>query len=135
MIIDKGKLEQIIEHCQKEYPGEACGILAGKNNTVEKIYKMKNISETPDKFYFMDPEEQLKVFKNIRNLDMEMQAIYHSHVNSAPYPSKSDMEMAFYPECLYLIISLKDMDNPCVRCFKIAGGRIEEDKIIITGGK
>ena len=123
--------QEIIKHCQKEYPKEVCGILAGKENKISKVYEMANISESPETCYLMNPEEQLKVFKEMRNLGIEMLGIYHSHSSSFAYPSRRDCEMVFYPEVDYVIISLKDYNNPDVRAFKIIEGKIEEEKIEI----
>jgi len=122
-------LNQIIEHSKQEHPLEACGILAGRNGVVEKVYQMQNVSETPATFYFMKPEEQLKVFKEMRKLNLEMIAIYHSHIDSPAHPSAKDLELAFYPEAIYIIISLQDFDNPHIQGFKIIENKIEEEKI------
>ncbi|MCM8787422.1 MAG: Mov34/MPN/PAD-1 family protein, partial [Candidatus Omnitrophica bacterium] len=103
----------------------------------KKVYKMTNVSENPETCYFMNPEEQLKVFKEMRKLGLEMIGIYHSHANSPAYPSQRDCELAFYPEADYLIISCsfniqRSMFNePEVRAFKITEGKIQEEKIII----
>lgn len=122
----------IIRHAKEEYPNEACGILGGIGRRASKVYKMANISENPKTCYFMKPEEQLKVFNKMRLLGIEMLAIYHSHSSSPPYPSKMDCKMAFYPDVDYIIISLKDLNRPEVRNFRISGCNIKEEEIIIT---
>ena len=99
---------------------------------VTKVYKMTNISESPQTCYFMNPEEQLKVFKEIRQLGIEMLGIYHSHSTVSAYPSSRDVELAYYPEADYVIISLKNFDTPEVRAFKIIEGKIEEEKIVVN---
>ena len=92
---------------------------------------MENISQYPEIRYFMKPEEQLKVFKEIRQLKIDMVGIYHSHSSTPAYPSAHDIEMAFYPEASYVIISLQDFNNPEVRAYKITEGNIEEEKIVV----
>jgi len=129
--LTKENFQDIIGHCQKEYPKEACGILAGREGKVSKVYKMVNISDSPETCYFMKPEEQLKVFKEMRNLGMEMLAIYHSHSKSSAYPSQRDCEMAFYPEASYVIGSLQNFNNPEIHAFKIVESKIEEEKIVV----
>lgn len=130
LILKKELFEQIVRQCIRESPNEACGILAGKEEKVEKIYEMSNIEKSPSTF-FMEPKEQLKVMKEIRNLGIEMVGIYHSHVASQAYPSAHDIELAFYPEVSYVIISIKDKDNPSARSFKIKEGRIIEEEVKI----
>src|SRR3989338_9526610 len=122
--------EEMVKHCREEFPNEACGILAGRDGCVEKVYTMANAQKTPDNF-FMDPKEQLKVTKDMRNLGLEMLGIYHSHVVSRAYPSSRDVEMAFYSEASYVILSLKDKNNPSIRSFKIKEGKILEEELKI----
>ncbi len=130
--IKKVHFLKIVEHSREEYPKEACGILAGKNNSATKVYKMTNTSESPTTCYFMDPREQFKVFKEMRTSGREMLAIYHSHVATSAHPSQRDVKMAYYPEAGQVIISLADFNKPDVRSFKIVEGKIEEEEIEIV---
>jgi proteasome lid subunit RPN8/RPN11 len=59
-----------------------------------------------------------------------MVGIYHSHTESEAYPSGRDLELAFYPDAYYIIISLKDKKNPSIRAFRIVEGKISEEEII-----
>ena len=142
MKIDKVHLSEMIQHCQKDYPNEACGILAGKirpecaeegsrrHGKVEKVYQMINTDKSAST-YFMDPKEQLKVMKEIRNQGLEMVGIYHSHLETEAYPSAHDVELAFYPEVSYVIVSINDKNNPSIRSFKIMEGEISEEEVKI----
>lgn len=139
LTLEKELCEQIIRQCKREFPNEACGILAGPPSSatnlgglrrVAKVYEMANADASPESF-FMDAKEQLKVTKEIRNSGLEMLAIYHSHVASPAYPSAHDIELAFYPEASYIIISLKDKNNPQIRSFKIIEGKITEEELKI----
>lgn len=142
--------DKIIKQCVKEFPNEACGILAGPpsrspvcraglnlpySNTalrrVTKVYEMTNADKSAATF-FMDAKEQLKVMREIRNSGLEMAGIYHSHAASGAYPSNHDVEMAFYPETSYVIISLIDKNKPDIKSFKINEGRITEEEIKVV---
>ena len=103
LILKKEFFEKIIAQSKREFPNEACGILAGKEGRVEKVYEMANIEKSASTF-FMDAKEQLKVMKEIRNLGLEMAGIYHSHVASQAYPSAHDVELALYVEASYVIV-------------------------------
>lgn len=135
LYLTKTQFNDIINHAKKEYPKECCGIVTGnvsqRSKVVTKVYRMTNVSENPETCYFMKPEEQLKVFKEMRQLGVEMLGIYHSHAYSPAYPSQRDCELAFYPEADYIIISLKNFNNPEVRAYKILEGNIVEEKIVI----
>lgn len=133
--------DKIIKQCLKEFPNEACGILAGPPShspysnkvlrRVTKVYEMTNADKSAATF-FMDAKEQLKVTKELRNSSLEMAGIYHSHVASGAYPSNHDVEMAFYPEASYVIISLIDKNKPDIKSFKINEGRITEEEIKVV---
>ena len=42
--------------------------------------------------------EQYRIQTAIEDAGLELGAIYHSHTRSAPYPSQTDINLAFYPE-------------------------------------
>ncbi len=130
LYLNENQKERLVEHSKKEEPNEACGILAGRNQRVEKIYEMIN-TDNSAKTFFMEPKQQLKVMKEIRSLGLEMVGIYHSHLETDAYSSAHDVELAYYPEVSYVIVSIKDKDNPSIRAFKIVEGRIDEEEVII----
>ena len=130
--ITKPQAEEMTEHAKSSLPYEACGILAGRESEVTKIYPMTNTSDNPETCYFMDPEEQFKVMKEMRQLGIEMLGIYHSHPESPPYPSATDCELAFYPDVDHVIVSLQGIDSPEIKAFKIVEGDIREEDIQVS---
>jgi len=116
--IPKSIYQQIVDHAKKESPLECCGILGGRGDTVEKAFELQNADKSPIR-YSMPPQEQLKVFEEIEKGAMEMIAIYHSHTHTLPFPSETDVKLAFYPEVSSIIISLKEEENPIVKAFRI----------------
>lgn len=130
LILGKSFFDRVVSQCLREFPDEACGILAGNAGKVVQVFEAVNADKSPSS-YLMDPKEQLKIIKEIRNSGLEMTGIYHSHVASEAYPSSRDLELAFYPEASYVIVSLIDKSNPRIRSFKIADGRITEEEVKI----
>ena len=65
--------------------------------------------------YVMEPREQMQLMDDIDASGDELLAIYHSHTRSAAYPSRTDVELAFFPDTLYLIVSIADRDAPVIR--------------------
>lgn len=132
MRIPKPVYAQMIEHAKKGYPNEACGILAGKNlEEASVFYPMRNADESSIS-YFMDPREQLQVFKTMRARGLEMNGIFHSHVASDAIPSQKDTRLAFYPDVSYLIVSLSDLDRPVLKSFKIKDEVVTAEEIKIV---
>jgi len=130
--ISKRLLDEMIEHLKGEQPNEGCGILAGRDGEVKKIFKMTNTDASPYS-YLADPREQIKAMKEMRRLNLEMVGIYHSHPSTPAYPSQRDIEMAFYPEACYVIVSFQNPEAPQVRAFRIEEGKVKEEKIMIGG--
>lgn len=126
--LSKSLHDEMIEHARTVLPNEACGILAGKNDRILRVYCMNNV-DCSASTYFMDPREQLRVMKEIRREELELVGIFHSHVATEAYPSARDVELAFYVGVWYVIISLADVDRPVIRNFRIVEGRIEEGRI------
>ncbi len=123
-------LEGMVEHARKESPLECCGILSGKEGTVLKAFALKNAEESPVR-YSISPQEQLRVFEEMEKESMEMLAIYHSHPRTIPFPSVTDVKMAFYPEVTTIIISLKE-ENPVVKAFQITEEAIYLNEIEVV---
>jgi len=130
LIVPRHLLAEVISHCQEIYPKEACGILAGKDRIVQRVYKMRNI-ENSSVSYMMDPKEQLTIMKEIKKSGLDITAIYHSHPDLDAYPSQKDIKLASYPDSLYLIISLFNKE-PKTKAFTIKDKEVEEVEIKVV---
>ncbi|HXV18470.1 MAG TPA: M67 family metallopeptidase [Candidatus Omnitrophota bacterium] len=130
--LSKKAYDGLVAHAKSGYPNEACGILGGAaKGQASEFFAMKNLDESSIS-YFMDPKEQLQVFKKMREQKIEMTGIYHSHVASEAYPSQKDVRLAFYPEVSYLIVSLSDKVKPVLRSFQIRDEKVTEEEIQIV---
>jgi len=83
---------------------EACGIVAGIDETSCAVFPVTNMLHSPVRFR-MPPEEQLDVFNQIEDQDLQLLAIYHSHLKGPDRPSPIDIAEAYYPELITLIWS------------------------------
>ena len=64
----------------------------------------------------------------IEDAGWQLGAIYHSHTRSPPLPSQTDINLAFYPDALYVIVGLAS-DEPHARAFTIRDSRVEEAEL------
>jgi proteasome lid subunit RPN8/RPN11 len=124
-------VEEMERHAKEEYPRECCGMLAGKEQTITRIFKTKNIAESED-LYELDPLEQVKAFEEIDRLSLKLLGVYHSHPDHPCYPSGLDRSQAFYPDTLFFIVSLLDFDNPQLKAFRLNKGEAVEEEIIYS---
>ena len=131
--------EQMVEHCRQMHPKEeACGFLiANAAGIIEKVYPMTNVDHNSIG-YSMDPKEQLKVEKELRQNSQKIVAIYHSHTASEAFPSPVDVKHAISPDISYVLVSTMNIVQPVVKSYRIDGQRIEEEPVIMappsTGG-
>ena len=123
-------VEEMIQQAKAEAPVEACGILAGRDHQVERLYKIKNTDNSNDHF-MMAPAEQFAVVKDIRSAELEMLAIYHSHPETPARPSEEDIRLALTPDVIYVILSIKDLKAPQVEGFLIEEGNVTEVPIMV----
>lgn len=131
MVIPGTMLREMIEQARTEYPNECCGLLATENGRVVARYPITNRDASPV-HYTMEPGEQLHAVLDIDDRGWDLGAIYHSHTHTPAFPSPTDIELAFYPEALYLIVSLADEEHPEVCGFSIVDGAVRERALEIT---
>jgi [CysO sulfur-carrier protein]-S-L-cysteine hydrolase len=123
--IDDDQYEALVAHARAEYPNEACALLAGRDGVVERVYALPNAEASPT-FYIVEPKAQLRAMNEMDDLGLDLVGIFHSHVATAAYPSRTDVELAAYPDAAYLILSLADLDAPVLRAFSIRDGEVTE---------
>ena len=129
--ISKEIVEEMEKHAKEEYPRECCGMLAGRERVITKLFKTKNIAKSGD-LYELDPWEQVKAFEEIDRLSLKLLGVYHSHPHHPCFPSEIDIRRAFYPDTIFFIISLLDFSNPQLKAFRMCEGEVMEEGIIYT---
>ncbi|HUH98459.1 MAG TPA: M67 family metallopeptidase [Anaerolineales bacterium] len=82
-------------HVQALAPLEACGLLAGKNNSVENVLLIANQARSRVRFR-MDPKEQLQAFDWIASQELDLVGIFHSHPAGPETVSATDIAEAAY---------------------------------------
>lgn len=125
LTLDKQLVEEMIAHAQEEAPNECCGVIAGKGGKGVKLFRAKNGEASPYR-YNMDSQDLFRIYRECEENGWEFLAIYHSHTFSEAYPSQTDVRLAFWPESHYVLVSLKDAENPAVRAYRIVDGRVDE---------
>jgi len=157
----------MIAHARELDPYECCGILAGKNGTVTEIYRITNIvaldgaeklssfdpakaahlerlspAERAEIAFVMDMQDFSAAKKDIRNKELDLQVVYHSHPHDPARPSVTDIKIAtdyedIWPKInlpipAYLLISLMDKSKPDVRTYWIKDGTVSPASVVIV---
>ncbi|MBI4302444.1 MAG: M67 family metallopeptidase [Chloroflexi bacterium] len=123
--VERHYVEAMIAQAQAESPLECCGIIAGRDGRVAKLFPAANAEKSPVR-YSISPQELFSIYEEIEAKGWELLGIYHSHTKSEAYPSATDVELAFWPDSYYLIISLKDPARPVIRAYRIVESTISE---------
>jgi len=128
LTINREHRQEILDHLESEVPLEACGLLAGKNDRVEKVLIVRNQAQTPVRFV-MDPYEQLKAFDWIDSNGLDLLGIFHSHPAGPETASVTDIAEAAY-EVVHVICSRRD-NQWKMRGFWIENGRAMEVPLLM----
>lgn len=137
LTLSRGVADEMVEHCFRERPHEACGLLASEDGNVAHVFRMTNASGSPVR-YSLDPKEQFAVYKKIDESGWELAGVFHSHTHTEAYPSPTDVRMAT-EDVPYVIVSLAQ-EPASIRAFRIikenwtdAEGEVEEIPVVIAG--
>jgi len=112
-------LDNLIAHARELDPYECCGFLAGTDNTVARVYRIKNVvsldgaaqaaafdeakvehlsrlspEERAEIAFIMDAQEMFQAVKDMRKRGLTLQVVYHSHPHDPARPSITDIKIA-----------------------------------------
>ena len=127
-------VEAIVRHARAEDPNEACGLVVGDGpaaagGTPRRFEPTRNKAASPYR-YEIHPDDLLRLTIETDDADEVFWAIVHSHVRSPAYPSPTDVGLAFYPDALYLLVSLAE-EEPALGAFRIVDGTIHRVELLV----
>ena len=128
--------EQIVARARAEYPNEMCGLIIGDADAAAggralRFEAVRNKAASPYR-YEIHPEDLLRLTIATDDADEVFWGIVHSHTHSPAVPSPTDVGLAFYPDALYLLVSLSDTETdpatgePGIRAWRIVDGAMYE---------
>ncbi len=125
------QIDEMVQHSRDDLPNECCGVVASKDGVAQTVLRAVNSAASPLR-YEIDSKDFLRIYNLIDDADQDVGAIYHSHTRSAAYPSQTDINLALWPDALYIIVSLADDDAPDVKAFSIVDRKVSEVALEIT---
>jgi proteasome lid subunit RPN8/RPN11 len=129
LIISRTHSQEMLEYVDKHVPLEACGLLAGKHDRVEKVITVRNQAQSAVRFV-MEPYEQLQALDWIDSNDLDLLGIFHSHPMGPETVSMTDIAEAAY-EVVHLIWS-RTQGHWQARGFWIENGNATEVSLKIV---
>ena len=127
MVIPAALRDEIVAHARAGLPNEACGILAGRDGRVERFFPAQPDEPSPY-YYRIESRDQIRIMNAIDDAGLDLVGIYHSHTSSPAYPSRTDAEQAFWPDAVYVIVSLAGGEAD-VRGFRIRDMDVAEEPL------
>lgn len=127
--------DEIVKWAKEHLPEETCGLIAGIEENgerkIKKVYYLENMDHDENHFT-LNPKEQLKAIKNMRENGYKLLGNWHSHPSSPSRPSAEDIALAYDSKVSYMILSLM-ANNLVINSFHIEDGRwTKEDLRIIS---
>jgi len=139
LIFPEALRQELVAHAREGDPEEVCGILAGRDSRVERVFRVSNTADavgvergvfrdretgvaSPGRravHYYMDPKDQLRVYNEIDDLGLDVLGYYHSHTHTEARPSPTDVRLATDTTPYYVLVSLQDSGTPAVRAWRI----------------
>lgn len=95
--------QEMRRHVAAQAPLEACGLLAGKQDSVETVLMVRNAEQSPVRFR-MDAQDQYNAFEWIDTNGLDLVGIFHSHPSGPETVSLTDIAEAAY-EVVHIIWS------------------------------
>jgi [CysO sulfur-carrier protein]-S-L-cysteine hydrolase len=125
MRIARSMLDEIVAQARAEAPNECCGIVATRDGEAVELFKTRNAAASPLR-YEIDSKDLLHAYTAIDDAGLDVGIIYHSHTRSAPEPSQTDINLARFPDAVYLIVGVQDPGRDELRAWRIDDGKVAE---------
>ncbi len=133
----------IVAHARAEDPLEACGLIVGDAPATAGGRALRwepaRNKAASRYLYEIDPDDLLRLSIAIDDADEAIWAIVHSHTHTPAVPSATDRRLAFYPDALYVLVSLDPGQADAttgaesLRAWRIVDGEIFEVAIETAG--
>lgn len=132
----------IRSHARAESPNEACGLIVGSAPAASggialRYEACRNQAASPVR-YDIHPDDLIRLTVAADDAEEVFWGIVHSHVGSSPVPSPTDVGLAFYPDALYVLVSLAaDQADPVtgapsLRAWRILDGVVHEVGLVVA---
>ena len=115
-------------HAREEAPNECCGYLRCADGAVEEVFRARNVYDSPRVRVRLRLRGLLSAVNELDDDGFQV-AVYHSHPRSPAEPSQTDINVAQYPDWLYVIVSPEG--DPQVRAWRIADGHVAEEELVV----
>ncbi len=97
---------RLLTLAQSSPESEICGLIAKKETNQYQVYPIKNVADNNGRIFEMEHQQQITAFKQMKEQQQNLFAIFHSHPHKDATPSIKDVNEAACEDALQIIISL-----------------------------
>ena len=137
-------VQSIIDQARAEDPDESCGLLVGDRPAAAggqalRYVPTRNAAASPYR-YEIDAQDLYRLTVATDDADEVFWGIVHSHTHTPAVPSPTDLSLAFYPDALYVLVSLAEdqadqaTGAPSLRAWRIVDGAMHEVELEVIAG-
>lgn len=113
LVMSRAQLKQVVNAAEAAYPRECCGLLAGctgpdNDLEVRAVHPSANLDRSgrADRFE-VDSKLFIDLNRDLRGTDNRVIGVYHSHCDHRAQPSETDLDLAWDPELVWLIVAVE----------------------------
>jgi len=119
VVVPAGIRAQLHQHAREEAPNEACGLIAFRDEIAERYLPGENTLRSPYRFE-LRPRDPTDFFLEDEGYEL---AVFHSHPETAPRPSRTDIEnIGLWEGKPYVILGLASGE---LAAWRIREGTVE----------
>ncbi len=104
-------LRAVAGFAEAAYPEECCGLLSGSEDAgvvlVDGVHWSANLAEEPTRRFEVDPALRLRLQRTLRGRGRRVVGVYHSHPDGPARPSPRDLEAAWEPDLVWLVVGVR----------------------------
>jgi proteasome lid subunit RPN8/RPN11 len=137
-------VQALIDHARAGTPNEACGLIVGDGPAADggralRFEPTRNAAASPFR-YEIHRDDLYRLTVATDDADEVFWGIVHSHTHTPAVPSPTDIALAFYPDALYILVSLAEDEAdrlsgvPSVRAWRIVDGAVHEVALDVVQG-
>jgi proteasome lid subunit RPN8/RPN11 len=137
-------VQALIDHARAGAPNEACGLIVGDRAAADggsalRFEATRNAAASPY-VYEIHPDDLYRLTVATDDADEVFWGIVHSHTHTPAVPSATDLGQAFYPDALYILVSLAESETdrtagtPSVRGWRIVDRVMHEVTLDVIEG-
>jgi [CysO sulfur-carrier protein]-S-L-cysteine hydrolase len=126
--LSASQAEALRRAATEAYPQECCGFLTGVGEshiTISDVLPTVNVAAEPCRTFAIDPQAHFDLLRATRGTRKRVVGHYHSHPDGGPVPSPRDLDKAYDPKMIWVVIAVNAGQVSAPRAFHHPEARVD----------